>query len=160
MKENGHIEACPHQNCGFRCCEFQQGNYILLYPGEINNAQSSNKNIGHLEIIDEDYFGGKKVICKASDTSTCDNGYKPVDCASYPFFPYLEPQDEIWDQGKFIRGIKCPLTISHLRKHAQFVHSMWQSIIADQPNVLEWLKKVKMIGYSIVSKDNERPSAN
>lgn len=37
---NGTIALCPYQGCEYRCCRFDQGNYIVLHPGELRAAQS------------------------------------------------------------------------------------------------------------------------
>jgi hypothetical protein len=77
----GKIASCPV------CCDFQRGNFIVLYPGELDMAKAAGYSLDHL-FIDSDLFGGQRARCVAHDTSTCDNGYKPLDCASYPFFSY------------------------------------------------------------------------
>lgn len=141
----GTISACPHQNCGFRCCEFNQGNYIVLYPGEIAEAQSAGKSMAHLEIIDADYHGGAKAICHAANTATCDNGYKPLDCATYPFFPLIQAKGG--DVGDLIKGYKCPLTPDLLVKHEAWVRRRWNDLIALRPEVGEWLRQVELVGY-------------
>jgi len=69
-----------------KCCQFDEGNYIVTYPGELDAAEESGKSIQHLDIVGS-YHGGYKVVCRAKDTSICDGGYKPLDCKSYPFFP-------------------------------------------------------------------------
>src|SRR4029077_14157476 len=84
---DGRLSSCATSGCGWRCCEFQQGNYIVLYPGELEEARAGGQSTAHLEITQADYHGGKKAVCKARDTAHCDGGFKPLDCVSYPFFP-------------------------------------------------------------------------
>ncbi len=136
---SGEISLCPHQNCNFVCCTFNQGNYIVLYPGE---HEANSQAVGHLEIIDEDYFGGKRAVCHAADTGTCDNGYKPLDCASYPFFPKPGAQGEL----QLIRGSKCPLPTAKLEGHRRWVKRKWAALSLE-----EFLAKVEMVGYELVT---------
>lgn len=141
MKYEGKIPHCPYQNCKFTCCEFQQGNYIVMYPGEVEKAKEENKKLTHLELTP--YHGGYKAICKAKDTSCCDGGYKPLDCSSYPFFPTVPDQAiEVNLKGK-----KCPLTPLHLKEHRTWVKKQWETLAAGSQKVLDWLKKVTLVGY-------------
>jgi hypothetical protein len=139
---DGKISLCPHQGCGFTCCEFQQGNYIVLYPGEREAAIAGGLSVGHLDIT-APYHGGFKAICTARETATCDNGYKPLDCKSYPYFPLI--------QGGTIRaglkGKKCPLTPTLIPGHAAFVERAWSNLAIDSPGVTSWLSKVELVGY-------------
>ena len=135
----GRIPHCPHQNCAFRCCEFQQGNYIVMYPEETEQAKKEGKSLGHLELTP--YHGGFKAICKAKDTARCDGGYKPLDCQCYPFFPTVE--DEKIQVG--LKGKKCPLTRVHLQEHRSWVKKQWEKMSSVQ--VLQWLRKVTLVGY-------------
>ena len=145
MASDGKIPSCENAGCGHVCCTFQQGNYIVLYPGEFEEAQNKRQSISHLVIIDDNYHGGKKAICKAKCTSTCDGGFKPLDCASYPFFPEA-PEEGVIDF--LIKGKKCPLQRVHLQEHAQYVRTIWNKIIEVKPEVARWLAKVKLVGYS------------
>lgn len=118
--DEGKIPLCPHNGCGFRCCEFNQGNYIVLYPGELEAAQISGRSLTHLNVFDSDYFGGARATCHASDTSTCDNGYKPLDCATYPFFPVIGIKGE--ETMSLLKGSKCPIEASEIPYHKVWVY--------------------------------------
>jgi hypothetical protein len=141
----GQISSCATAGCGWRCCEFQQGNYIVLYPGELEDARAAGQSTAHLKIIDADCHGGKKAVCEAKCAATCDGGYKPLDCVSYPFFPAPRGADEI---DLIIKGMKCPMQAEHLRSHAALVREMWDEATALDPEITAWLNKVELVGYS------------
>ena len=141
----GQISSCASAGCGSRCCEFQQGNYIVLYPGEIEDAQAAGQSTAHLKITDADYHGGKKAVCEAKCTASCDGGDKPLDCVSYPFFPAPPGAGEI---DLMIKGLKCPLQAEHLQSHADLVREIWNEAAAFNPAITAWLNKVELVGYS------------
>jgi hypothetical protein len=149
-KNDGLINACGTSGCwnklgATRCCDFQQGNYIVLYPGELEEAQAAGQPTAHLNITDENYHGGKKAICQARHTGTCDGGFKPFDCVSYPFFP--EPPGD-GPVDLMIKGKKCPLLPESLERHAAFIREAWNALTARRPGILAWLNKVKVVGYT------------
>lgn len=146
--EGGVIPHCPHQNCGFRCCEFNQGNYIVLYPGELEAAQKRSESVKHLEILELDN-GGYKAVCRAQDTSCCDSGYKPLDCQSYPFFPSINPLTQRIVAGT--KGKKCPLSLAMITEHREWVLRSWDHLAQERPEIVAWLKKVKLVGYEQVA---------
>jgi len=118
-----------------------------MHPGEWEAAKSQGRSLDHLEII-ADENGGHRTICHASDTSTCDHGYKPLDCASYPFFPVLSPTGHEIDS--MIKGSKCPLPLDRLGRHAAWVHREWQQLVDGHRDVKEWLRRVELVGYEVV----------
>jgi hypothetical protein len=67
--------GCWHQLGATRCCDFRQGNFMVLHPGELEAAQAAGQSIAHLKITDADYHGGQKAVCTAKCTATCDNGF-------------------------------------------------------------------------------------
>lgn len=81
MSNKGLIRACENSGCGWKCCSFGSDGHIVILPHELDGHE---KEISHLQIIDDDYFGGKKVKCIAKDCKSCDNGYKPIMCKTYP----------------------------------------------------------------------------
>lgn len=139
---DGTISLCPHQGCAFMCCEFQQGNYIVMYPGELEAAIRAGLSVRHLQIT-EPYNGGFKAVCTAGRTATCDDGYKPLDCKSYPYFPVIK--DGQIHAG--LKGKKCPLTPAMTRAHAQFVEHEWRHLAEQVPAVIDWLDHVTLVGY-------------
>lgn len=102
------IDACKKylDICGYRCCHFED-NYIVLYPDELSTTRLSTS---HLNIIDEDYHGGKKAVC----TRRCSpEDYKPFDCRVYPYFLVMLENGKI----QFLKGAKCPLKKEELMDH-------------------------------------------
>lgn len=149
MKDEGIIAGCSTSRCWeklgkSRCCDFQQGNYIVLYPGELEEAQAAGQSVAHLSITDADYHGGKKAVCIAQCTATCDNGFKPLDCKSYPYFPAPPVIDEV---DFVMKGSKCPLQERHLAQHRYDVQMEWENLIEKKPEVGDWLNKVELVGY-------------
>jgi hypothetical protein len=153
--QQGQIMSCATAGCGWRCCEFQQGNYIVLYPGELEEARAGGQSTAHLTITDADYHGGKKAICKARDTASCDGGFKPLDCVSYPFFPAPPVAGDV---DLLIKGRKCPLLPQHLQRHAARVREAWNAIAARNPKILSWLSRVKLVGYTETPRAQPRPA--
>ena len=140
---DGKISVCPYQNCGFRCCKFNQDNYIVMYPGEVEEAVAAGKSLSHLQLTP--YHGGHKAICKAKNTASCDDGYKPLDCRCYPFFPKIAK--EKLSLLSVIKGGKCPLQKRHLFEHKNWVKRLWRNLKKRNSKVIEWLEKVRLIGY-------------
>jgi hypothetical protein len=144
-KTDGRLASCATSGCGWRCCKFQQGNYIVLYPGELEAACAAGQSTAHLKITDENYHGGKKAVCNARDTAHCDGGLKPLDCVSYPFFPAPPGPDDV---DLLIKGKKCPLQVQHLQSHAALVRHAWNELAVEDLRIAEWLNKVELIGYT------------
>lgn len=136
---NGIIKQCKNQclRCHYKCCTFTT-NFIVLYPGEYEKAE---KDKSHLKIVDENYHGGKKAVC--TKLCTADN-FKPLDCQSYPLFPLIDSASKL----RLIRGSKCPLTSSKLKKHEIFVIKTWNKLLQNN-KTLDWLKEVKLVGYQL-----------
>jgi len=145
-KSLGIIKECKKYipQCQHKCCTFHN-NYIVLYPGE---WEKSKLRKDHLTIIDNDYFGGKKVQCRKGNHTLSlrpcnpEIEFKPLDCRSYPYFPQINSKGKI----KIIKGKKCPLTDKDLAKHRKLFLKTWNSLIKDK-TIFEWLKRVKLVGY-------------
>jgi hypothetical protein len=152
----GRISLCPHKGCNFCCAEFNSGNYIVLYPGELANAIASGSSLSHLTIIDENYHGGARAICKASEPKNCDGGYKPLDCACYPLFPRVLQSDIT--VMHLIKGTKCPLVPTEIIEHANWVRDVWNRLISERPAVLAWLREVRLVGYESIECNSEGES--
>lgn len=112
------IDLCSTSGCGWACCNYGKDGHIIMLPEEYESATGS---LDHLEVIDEDYRGGKKVKCIASNTINCDGGYKPIQCGVYPL--WIKSEDNV----EVVKSMKCPLSHTHLIDHAN--ESM--KIIAD-----------------------------
>ena len=144
---DGRIPLCAHQSCGHTCCDFAEGNYIVLYPGEEMAARAAGKSLEHLEITPM-AFGGHRAICHARDKAQCDGGYKPLDCASYPLFPTVATDGSI---RAGLKGAKCPLRLGEIAKHQQWVVQQWLRLAAHRPQLLEWLRRLPLVGYERVT---------
>lgn len=104
---NGLLNACVGAGCDWKCCGFgSNSGHIIMLPNEYEKAEGSKH---HLEVIDDNYNGGKKVRCNAKNTANCDCGYKPIQCKVYP----------LWISGKNIanRSLKCPLSNKDVEAH-------------------------------------------
>lgn len=112
MDDKGLIRACENSGCGWKCCSFGSDGHIVILPHELDGYE---KEISHLHIIDDNYFGGKKVKCIARDCKSCDNGYKPIMCRTYPLWV------KSVKKGFVFRSGKCPLKNEQLTKHKEFV---------------------------------------
>jgi hypothetical protein len=139
----GRIELCPHQGCAFRCCDFEKMSHIVLYPGEFQQAVAEGKSVGHLEILDANFHGGVRVRCRAGNTATCDGGFKPFDCISYPFFP-IPGRNVSNGTGVVAMGKcpKCPLQTTDIPNHARRVRNAWSQLVRRNPTVSKWLASV------------------
>lgn len=86
----GSHRACAQSSCLVDCCAFPQdrkGYFIILQPGELNFVRHLGASIRHLKIIDDNFFGGQKAVCIATNKLCCDLGWKPYDCRTHPVFP-------------------------------------------------------------------------
>ena len=144
-QSRGTIPLCPHKGCAFKCCDFQQTGHILLYPGEVEEALAQGRSIAHLEMIDSNHHGGARAKCRAKDTARCDNGYKPLDCASYPFFPMLSAVSNQADRDPWVMVAKdagCPIRGHEIPYHERYVRDVWRKLIERKPGVVTWLRSV------------------
>lgn len=57
MYDKGLIRACENSGCGWKCCSFGSDGHIVILPHEFAGHE---QEISHLQIIDNDYFGGKR----------------------------------------------------------------------------------------------------
>lgn len=142
-RQLGVIDACQHAGCGHTCCEFAEGNYIVFYPGEVQAAIDSGQSLDHLEIAPL-AIGGHRAICRAASKANCDGGYKPLDCASYPFFPTVDEGGEI---AANLKGGKCPLRTSSLARHRKWVAVTWSKLRDLSPVVAQWIASIRLVGY-------------
>jgi len=141
----GTIDLCPHKGCAFRCCDFKQMVHIVLYPGEVEEARGRGHSLAHLEILDSDHHGGARVKCRAADTATCDHGYKPLDCVSYPFFPeILETANGTAPEVTVAKGSGCPIQGREIPHHARFVRELWSKLAQRKPAVAAWIRLLSL----------------
>ncbi len=112
MDDKGLIRACENSGCGWKCCSFGSDGHIVILPHELDGHE---REVSHLQVIDDDYFGGKKVKCIAKDCKSCDDGYKPIMCQTYPLWVKSVKKKFVFRSGK------CPLKNEQLAKHKDFV---------------------------------------
>ncbi|MCA9240990.1 MAG: hypothetical protein KDA37_12355 [Planctomycetales bacterium] len=139
----GVIPDCATAGCGRTCCEFAEGNYIALYPGEVEAASKSGQSLSHLELAPLP-MGGHRAVCRATDKANCDRGYKPLDCASYPLFPTLDSSGAL---DATLKGAKCPLLAAALEPHRAWVVRYWNEVCQRFPAAQRWLAEVSLVGY-------------
>jgi len=119
--------------------------HIVLYPGEIEDAQARGQSLAHLEILDSNHYGGARAKCRAADTATCDHGYKPLDCVSYPFFPeILEAADGKAGRVTVAKGLGCPIQGREIPFHARFVRDLWRRLAQRRPAVAAWIRSLSL----------------
>ena len=149
-RSDGVIEACAGAECGRRCCDFARGNYIVLYPGELNEAVAAGVSLKHLDIRPSGE-GGHRAICIANDKSRCDEGYKPLDCASYPFFPTAGRSASTVDAGRL--SWHCPLRSELLARHATWVAGRWRQLARTSDGIRRWIRRVSLVDYTVVQEE-------
>lgn len=141
MDDKGLIRACKNSGCGWKCCSFGSGGHIVILPHELDGYEDE---ISHLHIIDNDYFGGKKVKCIAKDCKSCDNGYKPIMCRTYPLWV------KSVKKGFVFRSGKCPLKNEQLAKHEEFALSIFRNyrkVLLPENDIDEFLSKAWIDRY-------------
>lgn len=138
MDNLGIIKGCAQANCGYKCCSFGSKGHIVILPHEFDGHEGE---ISHLEILDEDYFGGKKVRCVAKDCKKCDDGYKPIMCRTYPLWV------KSLNQGSVFRSKKCPLPNESLRSHEDYVLNLVRDFSEGKTDVEDFLSKAWVDNY-------------
>lgn len=156
-KSTGKISKCSlfSKQCEYRCCDqdepkrgekINHENYIMLHPGEWESAILSKK---HIEIVDDNFFGGKLGRCKKDcfDQSNCssDNNFKSMDCKTYPFFPRIDKSGNVI---LVIDGSRCPLSKKDgLDEHYSMILFKWNKVISKEPQVRDWILSFDLKGY-------------
>ncbi len=141
MDDKGLIRACENSGCGWKCCSFGSDGHIVILPHEFDGYEDE---ISHLQIIDNDYFGGKKVKCIAKDCKSCDNGYKPIMCRTYPLWV------KSVKKGFVFRSGKCPLKNEQIAEHEEFALSIfgnYRKVLLPENDIDEFLSKAWIDRY-------------
>jgi hypothetical protein len=127
---------CVSTGCGWKCCGLCGTSGILMLPQEYEkfNVGETGK---HLEVLDDNYLGGKIVKCNAKDTSNCDGGYKPIQCSVYP----LWKKDE-----EILHSTRCPMTKLVKAKHVTNSIKLLDDY-AKLVDITEFLKNAKVNSY-------------
>jgi hypothetical protein len=148
LKIIGCQQAVNHGSCNWDCC-FYSNSYCLMLPGEFEAAISLGYRVDGYEIIDDNYFGGKKVV--PASKKCCvgpempENHYKTLDCWFYPVWPIVKDE-----AIRMIVGDLCPLrsaSLDTVKAHARTIEK-YVKILALMPEVRTFLSKAEMIGYN------------
>jgi hypothetical protein len=119
-----------------------------MLPGEYEAAMALGYRVDGYDIVDDNYFGGKKVVpktqkcCVGPEMPT--NHYKTIDCWFYPVWPRLE-QENI----QMIVGKLCPLqgiASTEVKEQALAIEGYTKVLIKD-PKIKNFLMHAEMIGY-------------
>jgi len=152
------ILECEKTGCMWKCCGTFDDNYILLYPSEYEDAIKAGYNFKAFDVISDDKYGGKMIrpkdrwFCQACHNED-KKSYKSLDCVVYPFSLKITGDKLVW-----IVGEKCPLTKKiykeDLKKHFESQRNIWLELIKSKPEIVEWLKHIKMVGYKFYKEDS------
>lgn len=122
LQDYGVLKACSDRQklCGYACCKFTAGNWIMLLPNEYQHALQQGLKHQHLNINAEKNA--------ATCHRPCGNGdLKPIDCSWYPLFP----ANETATQFLVADHRKCPIP------NHQLIDKMWSVHHA----ALDWEQK-------------------
>ncbi|MCF7971181.1 MAG: hypothetical protein K9L22_08475 [Methylococcaceae bacterium] len=139
LNNTGTFPACAKRQsiCGYACCKFGSGNWIMLLPGEYEQAQQQNLKRDHLTFDNPSH-----AICH----SPCHKGdLKPIDCSWYPLFPAnIEATQFLVADHR-----KCPIPNTELFDKMREVHAaalLWEQ---NNPGSLEQIITLSkdFVGY-------------
>lgn len=141
------LQGCKlYENiCHYTCCNHESSDYFIwMYPGEYENSLKEKK---HIEIIGNEN-GAKigKCHCTNMQKKNCDGEkwFKPLDCWSYPFFPFIE-------NGIFVLKVdyvRCPMAkCCDLKEEYLQLYNIWNNIILNNENVYHCIELIKMDNY-------------
>jgi len=129
---------CLSTGCGWKCCTYGAEG-ILLLPKEYDRIEEGKAE--HLEIVNDNYLGGKIVKCIAKNTANCDKGYKPIQCSAYPF--WIRATDNDTDVENSLR---CPMPKKTMSKHKDKAVQLIKEY-AKGVDIADFLKKAKVKNY-------------
>src|SRR3989338_10024259 len=134
-------------DCNWDCCIYTNS-YCLMLPGEYEAAKALGYRVDGYDIVDNNYFGGKKIVpttkkcCVGPEMPA--NHYKTLDCWFYPVWPRLK-QEKI----QMVVGKLCPLrkfAITEIKEQALTIERYAKILIVD-PEIQHFLIHAKMLGY-------------
>ncbi|TAK60294.1 hypothetical protein [Methylobacter sp.] len=139
LKEDGVLPSCTKRQslCGYACCKFSVGNWIMLLPGEYELAIQQSLKRDHLS-----FENNTHVVC----SSPCKKGdLKPIDCSWYPLFPANQ------NATKFLVADhrKCPIPNKELIDKMLAVHASALAWEQQHPGSLEQMVTLSrdFVGY-------------
>lgn len=139
LSDNGVLVSCTKRQslCGYACCKFSAGNWIMLLPGEYELAVQQGLKRDHLSFEND-----RHAVCY----SPCKTGdLKPIDCSWYPLFPANQ------DATKFLVADhrKCPIPNHELIDKMLAVHAAALAWEQQHPGSLEQMVTLSrdFVGY-------------
>jgi hypothetical protein len=139
LKDDGVLPSCTKRQglCGYACCKFSAGNWIMLLPGEYELSKQQGLKYDHLS-----FENNSRVICH----TPCQRGdLKPIDCSWYPLFPAN------LDATKFLVADhrKCPIPNHELIDKMLAVHTAVLAWEQQYPGSLEQIVALSrgFVGY-------------
>lgn len=139
LKEDGVLPSCIKRQslCGYACCKFSAGNWIMLLSGEYELAVQQGLKRDHLK-FENDRHAVCFTPCKTGDL-------KPIDCSWYPLFPANH------DATKFLVADyrKCPIPNNELIDKMLAVHTAalaWEQLYAGSLEQMITLSR-DFVGY-------------
>jgi hypothetical protein len=140
LKEDGVLSSCVKRQgiCGYACCKFTAGNWIMLLPDEYQQATQRGLKLEHLS-FDATHT---QAICH----KPCQKGdLKPMDCSWYPLFP-ANPSAT---QFLVADHRKCPIPNHELIDKMLSVHKAALAWEQQQPGSLEKVARLSrgFVGY-------------
>jgi Fe-S-cluster containining protein len=138
--EDNVLTACTKRQkiCGYACCKFTAGNWIMLLPGEYQQAVQQGLKSAHLSFDS----GHTEAICH----KPCQKGdFKPLDCSWYPLFP----ANQTATQFLVADHRKCPIPNHDLIAKMLSVHQLALTWEQQQPGSLAKIARLSrgFIGY-------------
>ncbi|WP_188114382.1 MULTISPECIES: hypothetical protein [Streptomyces] len=130
--------------CQWDCCEFS-GSYFLLLPGEWESALQLGYGLDRFEVLDADYFGGRKVESRQDGCCSAPGGaqrpYKPLDCRLYPY--WYQPREG----GDMIRmqAAACPMMrLGRADEEHRTRTALVAELLCRDPDVARFLREARM----------------
>jgi hypothetical protein len=140
LKDDGVLPPCTQRQslCGYACCKFTAGNWIMLLSGEHEQAVQQGLKSAHLS-FDANH---SHAVCH----KPCQQGdLKPIDCSWYPLFPanLSATQFLVADHRK------CPIPNHELISKMHSVHTQALAWEQQHTGSLEQMIKLsrEFVGY-------------
>lgn len=127
FRSNCGVTACGNADC---CRSTGPNSYIYFLPGELEYQKKQKSGIPFQSVST---IHPDRLHCDGS--KNCIYDIRPLDCRSYPFFPYVSNGSLIgYFDAKYSHA--CPLK-QELRTHLFTVHKWWSKLLLKQ-KMLEW----------------------
>lgn len=139
-------QLVERRHCSWDCCHYTDS-YILLLPGESESAQDLGFSLSEYDVLDANYFGGKKVVPRSRgccvDPALGPSAYKSLDCRLFPFWFEVDAGTLV-----LIRGLSCPIVRRGLEidGHLHEVRRVAELLVRD-PDIVRFLDSARMVNY-------------